>query len=74
VARWAGGLVCIALSHATISGAPSVLDLSRTTPGSTIENFDMKDSTYTKIGSAATPYPNTVVTWSQVTINGQPAM
>jgi polygalacturonase len=59
------------LSHATISNAPSVLDLSRTTPGATIKNVDMSDSTYTNIGSAATPYPNTSVTWTSVTLNGK---
>jgi hypothetical protein len=62
------------LSNATIDGAPSVLDLSRTTTGSTIKNVDMSNSKYTGIGSTATPHPNTMVTWTNVTINGQPAM
>jgi polygalacturonase len=58
------------LSHATIDHAPSVPDLSRTTPGSTIKNFDMSDSTYTNVGTTATPYPNTTVNWTNVTIDG----
>jgi polygalacturonase len=58
------------LSHATIDRAPSVLDLSRTTTGSTIQSFSVSDSTFTNIASAATPVPNTPVTWTNVTIDG----
>jgi polygalacturonase len=58
------------LSHAMISGAPSVLDLSNTNAMSTIKNVTMSDSTYTSIGNTATPAPNTMVTWTNVTING----
>jgi polygalacturonase len=59
------------LSHATIDHAPSVLDLSLTTVGSTIKNVDMSDSSYTNVGSAATPAPNTTVNWTNVTLNGK---
>jgi polygalacturonase len=58
------------LSHATISGAPSVLDLANTSSTSTIKNVTMRDSVYTNIGTTATPHPNTTVTWTNVTIDG----
>jgi polygalacturonase len=62
------------LSHATVDGAPSVLDFSRTTAGSTIKDFTFSDCTFTHIGSTATPAPNTTVTWTNCTINGTPKM
>ena len=61
------------LTHATISGAPFVMDLD-SDPAYPIGAIDMSNSTYTSIGNAKNTETNVgPVTWTNTTINGAAA-
>jgi polygalacturonase len=60
------------IGHATISGGPRVLDVANDARFP-IKNVAFTDSTFTMIGDPSNSAPGSNVTWTNVTINGQPA-